>query len=349
MPKDQTSKKKPRHLTCSKCLKPPKWLIESRGAVPRTIEFPTSDGLDKHLHAEHRSLMYSCNAVGCFKGTSAPKFQKSETLTQHIKESHKPNALFSCPVRICSFEPSKLDDIAIHAYWVHRDLPSRVYPRISQRKDHNASVDAVINAASWQYFRCPIWNCRKFISSGHKKVSAHLLAHLPILSESVQDKLANDGYEIHFAPSDVTPSAAARHTISIQIRCPACEVRCKNDAGFRQHIETAHMLARIPGMLEHFEQWRENVLSWSTKEYHDQIFHRPCWLERGGVRSDFSSGREAQKCSYSTCTFIWEEGRCHPSFLRPVEEIDTDLWLHRIEILRHYPQFITYPMFEFQE
>jgi hypothetical protein len=297
--------------------------------------------------------MYSCTAVGCFKGTSAPKFQKSETLTQHIKESHEPDTIFSCPVQTCTFEPSKLDDVAVHVHWAHSRDPSEPSQSFLWKSDCK-EASGFINAATWNYLRCPIWNCRKFVSGGHKRVSAHLLAHLPIALESVQDKLASDGYEILFGPNEVTLSAGAHYAISVQIRCPACKVRCENDTKLREHIETVHMLSRLPGMLEHFGKWREAILSWTTKLYADQILSCPCWLEPESrqcwlaIRSDFRFGRKARKCSYSTCTFIWEERGCHPSFWRPAEEIAKDLWLHRVEILRHYPQFITHTMFREQ-
>jgi hypothetical protein len=329
MPKAKT----PRHFTC-------------RGCDER---FPTSDGLDEHLQSKHKSAMYSCTAVGCFKGTSARKFQKSETLTQHIKESHKSDTVFSCVIKTCSFEPSELDDLAIHAHWMHTDLPSELDARELQRPDHDASVDAVINAATWNYFRCPIWNCRKFVSGGYKKVSAHLLAHLPVELEIVQDRLAIDGYEIY---RDVI------HTASVQIKCPACDVRCEDDTKFKHHLETAHILARSPGTLEHFEQWTKDVLSWGPKRYAERVSRRPCWLNRIPVHkygwpSRFihvdRDHKKSYKCSHLMCSYSWKGVReSHPSFLRPVGEIVATLSPHRIQILRHHPDFITSPIFQEQ-
>jgi hypothetical protein len=293
--------------------------------------------------------MYSCNAVGCFKGKSAPKFQKPETLTQHIKESHNSDTIYACPIKSCNFEPSKLDHIAIHAHWMHTKTPSKVGARGLRLQDHDASVDAVINAASWKYFRCPVWNCRKFVSGGHKKVSAHLLAHLPIELENVRDELAFDGYEIHNVHGLVALSTDTFRASSVKIKCPACEVRCESDVNFRHHIEANYMLARSLGMREHFETWRADVISWTIQVYIEHVSHRPCWLDRGiHIRERlFGPGREPLKCSYSTCSFHLRPGtEQHPSFLRPAEEIVTDLWLHRKRILRHYPQFITHPMFQ---
>jgi hypothetical protein len=344
MPKVKTA----RHFTCKRCAHTKRDYWYGRTPEPRKVTFSTSDELDKHLRTEHRSAMYSCTAVGCFKGTSAPKFQKSETLTQHIKESHNPDTIFFCPFKTCGFGPSKLDDVAIHLHWTHTEAPLEVDTRVMYC-NYNASVDAVINAASWKYFRCPVWDCRKFVSGGHKKVSAHLLAHLPVELENVRDELAFDGYDIHNSHGLVALSSALRAS-SVQIKCPACEVRCESDADFRYHIEATHMLARFPGALEHFETWRKDIESWTVKQSLKQASQRPCWLESvpDSVFYQVSRSREtSRKCSYSTCPFqVWKGGEDHPSFLRTAGEIATDLWPHRMEILRHYPRFITHPLFQ---
>jgi hypothetical protein len=350
MPKDQSREKKPRHFTCRRCLKPGKIAIKYYHMVPQTVKFPTSDGLDKHLQTKHNRAMYSCTAVGCYKGTSAPKFQRSETLTQHIKESHNPDTFYTCPIKTCNLKPSKLDDVALHTHLMHTKPPSEVGARsLYKDYDHDASVDAVINAASWKYFRCPIWNCRKFVSGGHKKVSTHLLEHSPIELENAQDELAMDGYEIQSGPSVVSLIGESMHSGPVQIKCPACEVRCENDAKFKHHIEASHMLATSPGMLEHFETWRENIISWKRKEHAKAFRDLPCWLNEAKNKNYWRSSARFRKCSYSTCSFHSENnGGDHPSFLRPAEEIATDLWPHRMGILRHYPQFITHPMLQEQ-
>jgi hypothetical protein len=352
MPKVKTA----RQFTCNRCANP----VWPDRREPRKVTFPTSDELDKHLQAEHDSAMYSCTAVGCFKGTSAPKFQKPETLTQHIKESHNPDTIFSCPVKTCTFEPSGLDDVAIHVHWVHTTNPSEPFqPRRFERSDRYCKEPrGFINAATWKYFRCPIWNCRKFVSGGHEKVSAHLLAHLPIELDNVRDELAFDGYEIHNAHSLVALSTGTLRASSVQIKCPACEVRCESDVKFRHHIETNHMLAKSPGMREHFETWRADVLSWSLPEKIKHTSRRPCWLNRhtrldghGSADNLVSYSYDSRQCSYAACSFVLEskEKRSHPSFLRSAKEIATGLWTHRAEILRHYPQFITCPMFQEQQ
>jgi hypothetical protein len=348
MPKDQSREKKPRHFTCRRCLKPGKIAIKYYHMVPQTVKFPTSDGLDKHLQTKHNRAMYSCTAVGCYKGTSAPKFQRSETLTQHIKESHNPDTIFSCPVKTCTFDPSKLDDVAIHAHWMHTNYPTEPYRNINFQSGCKEVV-SFMNAATWRYFRCPVWDCRKFVSGGHEKVSAHLLAHFQIQLEGVQDELANDGYEIQFLSDVIGLSTDHPNKSSVQIKCPACGVLSEDDTKFRHHLETSHMLAKSPGMREHFETWRKDIMSGCREDLISELSRCPCWLTRerysiGFDRLDILD--KGQKCSYSTCSFYGCRHNSHPSFVRPTEEIAKDLWLHRVEILRHYPQFITHPMFE---
>jgi hypothetical protein len=340
MPKVKTA----RHFTCKRCANPEThW--SGRRPEPRTITFPTSDGLDKHLREEHRSAMYSCTAVGCFKGTSAPKFQKPETLTQHIKESHTPDTIFSCPIDTCTFEPSKLDDIAMHAYW----MDSRNHGFLEDTR----VFSAVTNAATWMYFKCPVWNCRKLVSGGHKKISAHLLAHSPVVLDQVQSKLAEDGYEL--SPIQITgqPENSVPHMSSIWIKCPACETRCENDTKFEYHVEVDHMLATSPEVLEHFESWKVDLMSWCNEQDAKHILSYPCWLDPVSRDKDvfwlLSSPRrrKALKCSYPTCSFVSTSAQNqHPSFLRPAEDIAASLWPHRMRILRHYRRFLTYPMFE---
>lgn len=337
MPKE----KKARHWTCNQChLK---------------TSFSSTDELDKHLQTQHHSAMYSCTAVGCCKRTSAPKYQKSETLTQHIKESHTHDTIYLCPVKTCTFTPSRIDDLAIHAHWEHTKHPSQLCYRDASSSDNSVSVASIINAATWMYFRCPIWSCRKLFSGGHKKVSAHLLAHFPTELLKVQDALAIDGYQLRSNLEVLRPGDVSCQDISVHIKCPACKVLCENEKVFKHHIEADHMIEDSPEALQHFDTWREDVISDSLKDNVELVSSRPCWLDRhiyprlGKSEILLRSRVTSLKCTHSTCLFELIPGqKGHSSFLRSAESIATTLWPHRVQILRHYPQFLTYTMLQKQ-
>jgi hypothetical protein len=346
MPKEKT----PRHFTCAKCSKPVKklnrdtWTLEK--AEPQTISFRLATDLDKHLEVEHGTAMFRCTAIGCLKGASAPKFQKSETLTQHIKESHKPDTTYRCPVKDCTFLPSVLDDLAVHAYWAHRKLTE--YNLRSTGTWSDGSVRPIFNAAPWLYFRCPVWNCRKFISGGYDRVSTHLLKHFPIELEQVQHNLSGCGYEL-FPVRSSGVEGQATHKIMVHIRCPACDALCESGASFRRHLEADHILARSSGTSDHFETWRRNVESWTVTESMRHLAQSPCWMEstkalwiRSVRRKD-----DPRVCSYPGCSFQWNGyASQHPSLLRDVVDVIDDLFPHRMRILQHYPAFISHPCFK---
>jgi hypothetical protein len=347
MPKEKT----PRQFTCAKCPKPVEtWSSHTRRyetAEPHTIRFRTAADLDKHLEVEHRTAMFRCTAVGCLKGALAPKFQKSETLTQHIKESHKPDTIYDCPVKDCTFLPSVLDDFAVHAYWTHSRDPATYYSnhRLAWKDDR---IRPMFNAATWLYFRCPIWNCRKFISGGYNQVSTHLLKHFPIELEQVQHNLSGCGYEL-FPVRSSGVEGQATQKIMVHIKCPACDALCESGASFRRHLEADHILARSSGTSDHFETWRRNVESWTVTESMRHLAQSPCWMEstkalwiRSVRRKD-----DPRVCSYPGCSFQWNGyASQHPSLLRDVVDVIDDLFPHRMRILQHYPAFISHPCFK---
>lgn len=166
MPKEKTT----RHFTCAKCSRGQGWLWKKK--EPQKVTFQKTIDLDKHLKEEHGSTMFKCTAIGCFRGASAPLFQKSETLTQHIKETHRPDTKYTCPAEDCTFAPSDLDTLAIHAYWTHISRPAEYHLR-SGYSWKDALVRPAFNAATWQYFRCPVWNCGSLVSGQYDEVSAH--------------------------------------------------------------------------------------------------------------------------------------------------------------------------------
>jgi hypothetical protein len=347
MPKEKTREKKSRHFTCSRCLKPSEFSIKYSGSVPQTITFPTSDDLNDHLQAKHGSAMYKCTARGCLgKGQTLRRFQKSGGLTDHMKLSHGPDTIFSCPISDCTFAPDVLDVVAVHVHWAHSDHPAEpsgvtCFDLASER------ARGLINAASWMYFRCPVWNCGQVLHSGYQRVSAHLRGHSAFELDQVQDKLTQDGYE---TVSSLTAAGAddAAHDITLHIRCPACEIMCENDTEFRRHIEAAHMLAQSPETMEHFEQWRKDVTPWITKVNAKRVARRLCWLSMA-IEHSSHYGSHPRRCSYPSCSFqISSPGDEHPDFLRPAEDIGTELFPYRMKILRHWPDFLTHSMFQQQ-
>lgn len=336
MPKE----KKPRHYTCAQCaagrLRYWRWVK----AEPVTVTFPTTDDLDKHLREQHRSSMHRCTAVGCFKGQSAAMFQKSETLTQHIKETHKADTIFFCPLDTCDFGPARIDDLAVHAHWKH---PWKTW---EFSLGVHSQLSPFANAATWMYFRCPVWNCRQIFSNDYEKVCTHLATHSDVEVQGAKDQLIQDGYEIRHISGGVNRTGADQ-VFLVQIVCLACEARCASDAKFRDHLAASHILASTPGTMEHFRAWRGDIVAWSasqSKKYNSEV---PCWIQEFVWLRRPDRGTGSRRCS--ACSFELRQpgdGDRHPSLLRAVEDVITELLPHRMSILRHYPAFIRHPTFE---
>lgn len=339
MPKE----KKPRHFTCAKCLRPRNkfWGNKSSAPASQTITFPTSTELDKHLQTQHRSRTYKCTARGCLgKGGSLRQFQRSVGLTDHIKQSHRADTIFSCPVGSCKFTPDVLDVVAVHVHWAHSYRPHEPSGRSTLMRSCD-EARGFINAAAWMYFRCPVWNCCKILSTRYSESAAHLGKHSAFELGNVQDKLSNVGYEVALATDTTTSDATCR--ICIWIRCPVCEARCEDEECFRRHIQGKHMFSQSPGTLEHSETWRSDVLSWTAQHLANRTARSLCWL----TMATYYTPRGSRECSYPGCSFRATSRRDeHPSFLSSIENVTMVLFPHRMRILRHWPDFLGQPMFQ---
>lgn len=340
---------KGRKLTCRSCLYPQKPRYRDSAPQSKRLQFSTPDKLDEHLKAEHSSSMYECNAIGCFKGTSTTRFQKTETLTQHIKESHGPDSMFSCPENTCNFGPAKLDEMVVHIHWTHTgniDLLRLTTQKWQDWRHTKRAVRAVMNSAPWLYLMCPVWNCQKSISGGYDKAKAHLLGHSVDQLDCIREKLAEHGYEIQLHPN-VGAGPDIRHTKSIHVKCPACKVCCEDDESFRRHLENDHLLAF--GAADHFLTWRRDVKSKVCRDFHSRFDRHPCWIGAEGFRRRRVAHTVGKfvGCSFPSCSFVEpQEEDKHPSFLRAAEETKAELGPCRMEILRHYPDFLDHPLFE---
>lgn len=209
------------------------------------------------------------------------------------------------------------------------------------------AIRATMNAAPWLYLVCPIWSCGRLIAGGFDKANTHLLGHSFDQLNQTREKLVGCGYELQALPSCDTGETDISE-IAIRIKCPACKTKSKNAEEFRHHLETDHLLA--PGAAEHFHTWRRDVRSKVLKEDENRFDRQPCWsgLREVTRRRAEGNGRGYARCSFPSCSFV-ETWNCkeHPSFLRTAEEITLHLAPYRLEILRHYPEFLT--LFIFRE
>lgn len=339
---------KSRTLTCRECLYPKPHrnpdVEKYEVRTPARLEFPTPDKLDNHLKTKHRSAMYECNAIGCFKGASITKFQKPETLTQHIKDSHRPDSMFSCPIKTCNFGPSRLPEMIVHAHWAHSGDPTAL--KFTYRHDHigwthdishiQQAVRAMMNAAPWLYSVCPVWNCRKSLMAGSKSLSVHLLEHSVEQLEEIREQLNGYSYEMRILSSTTTDDTVS-HEISICIRCPACKQQCENDESFRGHLESNHLVA--PGMIGHIETWKRDLQPFVYQGNAERFSRHPCWLQ---PTKYLQSKAERAKCSFPECSHTLKKpDDQHLGFLRAANAIKADLAPYCMEVLRHYPEFLT--------
>lgn len=324
----------------------------------KKVSFATPDELDSHLRIKHRSKMYKCTALGCVgKRGTARKFQHSHQLTTHIKDSHCPETNFMCPAEDCSFGPEDLDNVAAHVYWSHTLRPERTSGRLryvstlatkSWNLDAQDSVQGFVSAATWRMARCLISDRCKPFTNSHLALIDHLAVHSPKEICCAKDKLLANGYEVQLNPND-----QVQGKFSIKIICPACKFPYEDKASFQRHVQEDHLLINLPGVWDHFEVWKSCIWSWtrSQEEKRGLMSSRKyCWHEHTMVESERLRSSITWQCP--KCKFVLVDndyGRTpqqHPSFLRPMEEVASELLQHRFAIARHFPDFLTHPIFQ---
>jgi hypothetical protein len=283
----------------------------------------------KHSHGYHQHFV--CNAQGCFKGQVPWSFARSDKLTSHIKTTHNPDTIFSrCPIKGCTFGPCALEVLGVHVQRAHQD--------------HEAGR-AVLNATSCKALRCPKWRCGKHVSA--KKLLHHVASHAKEDVEAAKPNLELLGLLIQSTPG---------YGFTIQVVCPICHAVSADIEKFTGHLVTSHLYTPESGGSEHFDNWKA-CLARNMPKY-AIVRHAVAGLlpwSHLRTHKEYSGSFGCPSCPFSVAGFegygLDQEDKRrairehHLGLLRPEAEVVKDLYPHRMQILRLWPEFVTHPVF----
>jgi hypothetical protein len=283
----------------------------------------------KHSHEDQQHFV--CSAQGCFRGEVPWSFARSDKLTSHIKTTHNLNTIFDqCPIQYCSFGPCTLEVLGVHTRPAHWDYEAG---------------RAVLNATSCKALRCPLWHCGKHFEA--KKLLQHITSHAKEELEAADPSLQFIGLLVQSAPG---------YDVTIQVICPVCRTASASMEQFIRHLSTVHLCTPQSGGSEHFEKWKayltqnldkyfspgrvNKLMPWSSLDIRTlstkRDFRCPsCQFSVAGVEK-YGSDQPAKERA------IIEH---HLSFLCPEAEVVKELYPHRMQILRLWPEFVTHPVF----
>lgn len=293
--------------------------------------------LNRHIRVRHEGgKSFSCPYRGCFKGRHAPSFARPDKLTAHIRAVHHRQAGQSliCPAENCVAPPLELDLLGMHIKKRHLGIAYSL-----------ESLRALANAASPEYWHCPLWNCGVAIRL--PSVLTHLLGHSPGELESIADELLSVNYVLvrGSTPVFATPEWAGQHLDStriagVRVLCPVCALECDDHAAFESHIDEVHLVHR--NKQRHFRSWRDYAREHNIWRKGETLKPWTKWEPR----------RAWKRIQCPSCDFYQPVLRIdryyrykkvvdhHIGMLADPEEIKP----YRRDILKLYPDFATHPI-----
>jgi hypothetical protein len=303
--------------------------------------FKSTYELNRHVQTVHggeSAKRFVCNARGCFNGRLPWSFARSDKLTSHVKATHNYNTVFNqCPVAACTFGPCTLEFLGVHIQHAHYAVEEG---------------RAVFNATPCKTRRCPLWRCGKHVIAD--KLMAHIETHASDDVDAAKSSLELEGLSIERTP---------QNDITVHVVCPACRVATSDTKQFARHLVNDHLYARSSGGYTHFEKWKaqwienapkwdpriKTLLPWSRIHIFDYYTRKldyqcPCCpfsvTNVGGY--DRHQSQQDERDQRDKRALI--KGH-HLSFLRPEAEVVSELYPHRMAILRLWPEFVTHPVF----
>jgi hypothetical protein len=322
---------KSRHLKCD---------LEGcahRGTFSREWE------LQRHIQSKHPRAdagSFVCRAEGCFNKQLPWTFTRPDKLTSHIKAVHTRDTVFTaCPVSRCNFGRCTLETLGVHLV-----------------RGHHHGGSEVLNASTCKLRKCPLWRCGKHLKA--RDLPGHVTGHAKDDVLAAIAELEHEGLVVLSA----LESSQSVHTMNITVRCPVCNTTSDDVDGFVAHFWDCHLFLAGSGGADHFESWKSRLVEVTTKwDQHGRINGLPPWAHLG--RSlDFKARIDRFQCSSCLLSFdgFWRFrfGRTesqqaalkaisahHLSLLRPEAEVIAELYPHRMQILRLYPEFVSHPVF----
>jgi hypothetical protein len=142
----------------------------------------------------------------------------------------------------------------------------------------------------------------------------------------------------------------------ITVSCPVCNAASDDIDHFITHLWDRHLFLAGSGGADHFIAWRSTLINHALKWHHSELrlllpWTTPKYYEhnsKGVTRvqcpsCSFSAGFEQL---YQRRNAVRNAALAHHlSLLRPEAEVVAELYPHRMQILRLYPEFVSHPVF----
>ena len=300
----------------------------------------------KHPRADAGSFV--CRAEGCFDKQLPRAFTRPDKLTSHIKAVHTRDTVFtSCPVDPCDFGRCTLETLGVHLARAH----GQFYQRGSQ----------VLNASTCKVRKCPLWRCGKHLKA--RDLPGHVAGHAKDEVLAVILELEHEGLVVLSASG----SSQQGHTytgLTIAVQCPVCNTMSDDIDQFITHLWSRHVFLAGTGGADHFVAWRSTLIETAPSWQRSRLEAIMPWTI--SQKSLYYPKSEVDTIQCPSCSLpfsfpsgrggiAWESYRAaqnavsahllSPRLLRPEAEVIAELYPHRMQILRLYPEFASHPVF----
>lgn len=306
------------------------------GTFPRTWE------LRRHMESKHHvgAKRFVCCAERCLnKQSQSPwAFTRSDKLTAHVKATHNRDTIFAaCPIDGCNLGHCTLETLGVHIARAHKDCEAG---------------RAILNASSCKVRKCPLWRCGKHVKT--RDLQGHVAGHPKhdVLAATLE--LNHEGLVVkHAAVSSQQDSAHLG--LVINVPCPICNTTSDDMDHFVTHFWANHLFLAGSGGADHFKAWKSvlirhtpnsDLLPWANLRYWvlsrrglETIACPSCLLTFG------DSGRSRYRMTNSQRAAMDAIFTHHLSLLRPEAEVIAEVFPHRVQILRLYPEFVSHSVF----
>ena len=302
--------------------------------------FPRKWELARHIATKHSvgSGSFVCRAEGCFDKQLPRAFTRSDKLTSHIKAVHTRDTVFtSCPVDRCNFGRCTLETLGVHLARAH----GQFYQRGSE----------VLNASTCKVRKCPLWRCGKHLKA--RDLPGHVTGHAKDDVLAAIPELEHEGLVV----LSTSVSSQQGHTytgLTIAVQCPVCNTMSDDIDQFVTHLWSRHVFLAGTGGADHFVAWKSTLIEtapgWQRSGLEAILPWTDCkshwYCPKPGMNTiqcpscslPFNSGGNPQRNAAMAHLFS-------TLLLRPEAEVIAELYPHRMQILRLYPEFVSHLVF----
>jgi uncharacterized C2H2 Zn-finger protein len=306
--------------------------------------FPRRWELTRHITQKHsiRPGLFVCWAEGCVDRQPPRSFARPDKLTSHIKAVHTRDTVFiKCPVDRCNLGRCTLETLGVHIARAHQRCQVGLQ---------------VLNASTCKVRKCVLWRCGKHVKA--RDLPGHVAGHAKDDILAATTELEHEGLVV--LPASGSPQEGyAKSGPVITVQCPLCKSTSENTDQFITHLWTRHLFLAGSGGADHLRTWKSALAKVTPKTDHHSIkgllpwavlevffkrettkfFHCPaCFLSFDDLLEGYYQ-TETQKAVKKAALAH------HLTLLRPEAEVVAELYPHRMQILRLYPEFVSHPVF----